>query len=143
KEADMFYACHYWDSRSPEFFTKEDIKSNDFNIKVIADISCDIGGPVPTTIRTTSIDSPIYGYDRFKDEETDMGNDNAIAVMAVDNLPCELPKDASYDFGHEFIDKVLPHLEYKERSEILKRATIAKDGELMPDYKYLEEFVEG
>ena len=73
----------------------------------MADISCDIDGPVACTIRPSTIDFPIYGYDAETETEVDFRNTSAIAVMAVDNLPCELPKDASEGFGHTFVEKII------------------------------------
>ena len=96
--ADIFIAGHYYGSGSPYLFTREDAKSLDFNLKVVADISCDINGPVACTIRPSTIANPIYGYNKKSEQEVNFSNDS-IAVMAVDNLPCELPKDASEDFG--------------------------------------------
>lgn len=141
-EADMYIACHYWAEGSPHFFSTEDIKKDDWRIKVIADISCDIAEPIPTTIRPSKVATPIYGYDRFNDEECDFHEENAIAVMAVDNLPCELPKDASADFGEELIDKVLPLLIKGDQDDIIKGATeTTLDGELSLKYSYLKDYI--
>lgn len=144
EKADMYIACHYWAEGSPHFFTTEDIKDDNWRLKVIADISCDIAEPIPTTIRPSKIADPIYGYDRFKDEETDFRDENAIAVMAVDNLPCELPKDASKDFGEELIDKVLPLLIEGDQENILARASETDlFGNLTEKYGYLRDYVDG
>jgi saccharopine dehydrogenase (NAD+, L-lysine-forming) len=62
KVADVFISCHFWDNRADKLFTREDAKAPDFKIKVIADITCDINGSVPTTIRSSKIEQPIYGY---------------------------------------------------------------------------------
>jgi alanine dehydrogenase len=139
---DVYIACHYWNSKSPFIFTREDVKSDNFNIKVVGDISCDIDGPVATTLRPSTISSPLYGYNPQTETEVAFNEENAITVMAVDNLPCELPKDASADFGREFIDKILPHL-IDDKENVIERATICKDGNLTPRYEYLKDYVNG
>lgn len=142
KIADVYVACHYWDSRAPFIYSRDDVKSPDWNIKVVADISCDIDGPVATTLRPSTIADPLYGYDPQSETETDFTNDNAVGVMAVDNLPCELPKDASEDFGKELMDKVLPHL-LNDAEKVIERATITKNGSLTEYYDYLQPYVDG
>jgi len=142
KVADMYISGHFWDSKSPFIFTREDAKSPDFKIKVIGDISCDIDGPVASTLRPSTIKEPLYGYCPEKESEVDFNDKNAITVMAVDNLPCELPKDASADFGREFIDKVLPHL-IKDTENVIDRATICKNGELTTHHEFLRDYVNG
>ena len=118
-QADMYIPCHYWSARADFIFTREDLKAENVRLSVVADISCDIDGPVPCTIRPSKIADPIYGYDPIKEKETDFGADNAIAVMAVDNLPCELPLDASDDFGSELIKEVFPALLMDDKDEII------------------------
>lgn len=142
KVADMYMSGHFWAKGSPFIFSREDAKSPDFNIKVVGDISCDVDGPVACSIRSSNILSPIFGYYPETESETDYSDKNSITVMAVDNLPCELPKDASKDFGKEFIAKVLPHL-LNDTEQIIERATICKNGDLMPRFEYLRDFVNG
>jgi saccharopine dehydrogenase (NAD+, L-lysine forming) len=142
KVADMYISCHYWDSDSPFIFTREDAKSPTFNIKVVGDISCDIDGPVACTLRPSTIKEPLYGYCPQKESEVEFNTENAITVMAVDNLPCELPKDASASFGREFIDKVLPHL-IEDKENIIAGATICENGDLTSEYEYLRDYVNG
>ncbi|MGB5274656.1 MAG: NAD(P)-dependent oxidoreductase, partial [Flavobacteriaceae bacterium] len=108
KVTDFYIAGHFYGQGAPYLFTREDAKSPDFKFKVVADISCDIDGPVASTIRASTISEPIYGYDPRTERETDYKSPNAIAVMAVDNLPCELPRDASYGFGGAFLQHVIP-----------------------------------
>ena len=141
--SDMYVACHYWDSRSPFIFTREDVRKPEWNLKVVADISCDIDGPVATTLRPSTIADPLYGYDPITEQETPLEADGAVAVMAVDNLPCELPKDASEDFGNEFMNKVLPHLLNGDGEEIIKHATICEKGDLTATFEYLRDYVDG
>lgn len=142
KVADMYISGHFWAKGSPFIFTREDAKSPEFKIKVVGDISCDIDGPVACTIRPSCIKEPIYGYHPTTEQETEFNNPEGITVMAVDNLPCELPKDASKDFGSEFIDKILPHL-INDAEHVIERATICKNGNLTPRFEYLRDFVNG
>jgi alanine dehydrogenase len=141
--ADIFISAHFWDNKSAHFFTEEDVKSDDFKVKVIADITCDIKGSVPTTLRPSTIANPIYGYDRKTEEEADAFADNSITIMAVDNLPCEVPKDASEGFGQDLIDKIIPLFLGEDPDDILGRATIAQDGKLTEYFSYLQEFADG
>jgi alanine dehydrogenase len=142
KVADMYISGHFWDNKAPYIFTREDAKSPEFKIKVVGDVSCDIDTAVACTIRPSTIKDPLYGYDVVNEKETNFDNENAITVMAVDNLPCELPRDASADFGREFIDKILPHL-IDDKEQVIERATICKNGDLMPKYEYLRDYVKG
>ena len=139
----MYIACHYWDADAPFIFSREDAKSPDFKLKIVADISCDIDGPVASTIRPSTIDKPLYGYDPQTESEVDFMTKNAIGVMAVDNLPCELPRDASEDFGNELITKVLPSLINEDSDTIIERATICENGKLTSYFSYLQDFVDG
>jgi len=141
--ADIFIAGHYYSSGSPYLFTRQDAKSPDFNLKVVADVSCDINGPVACTIKPSTISNPIYGYDKQTEQEVDFRNEDAIAVMAVDNLPCELPKDASEDFGNEMMYKILPSLIVSDDEQIIANATICKAGDLTPNFEYLRNYVNG
>lgn len=143
QHADMYIAGHFWDSKAPQILTRDQLERTDFKIKVIADISCDIKEPVASTIRPSTIADPIYGYDRQKHEEcTNEDNENVITVMAVDNLPCELPKDASEGFGNTLLEKIIPNL-LTVTSEIIETATIAEAGKLKPKFRYLQAFVDG
>lgn len=139
----MYIACHYWDADAPFIFSREDAKSPDFKLKIVADISCDIDGPVASTIRPSTIDKPLYGYDPQTESEVDFMTKNAIGVMAVDNLPCELPRDASEDFGNELIIKVLPSLINEDSDTIIERATICENGKLTSYFSYLQDYVDG
>jgi alanine dehydrogenase len=143
KVADMYISCHYWDAKAPFIFTREDAKDDTFNLKVVADISCDIDGPVASTLRPSTIEDPLYGYNPKEETETDFMYESAIGVMAVDNLPCELPKDASEDFGHELINNILPELLEKESSSVIRRATQTNlEGSLTREFEYLQDYVE-
>ena len=141
--ADVYVACHYWDNRSPFVFTREDVKNPNWNISLVADVSCDIDGPVATTLRPSTIADPFYGYNPKSEEEVDFDIEDSIGVMAVDNLPCELPKDASVSFGEMFIDHVLEPLLGNDPEDIIYRASETKDGQLTPQFAYLQDYLEG
>ncbi|MGY8955154.1 MAG: NAD(P)-dependent oxidoreductase [Flavobacteriales bacterium] len=141
--ADIFIAGHYYSTGSPFLFTREDAKSPDFNLKVVADVSCDINGPVACTIKPSTIANPIYGYDKQSEQKINFRDEGAIAVMAVDNLPCELPKDASEDFGNEMLAKIIPSLLISDDEQIIANATICKAGDLTPNFEYLRNYVNG
>lgn len=138
---DVYIAGHFWASNSPYIYTQEDTRQSDFRISVVADISCDVGGPIASTIRASSIDAPFYGYDPATGKECPIDAPGAIMVMAVDNLPCELPRDASHDFGEVLIRNVLPLFVNGDKDDILRKATIAEEGEITAPYAYLREWV--
>ena len=141
---DYFIAGHFYGNNAPYLFTREDAKSPDFKINLVADVSCDIDGPVASTIRPSTIAKPFYGYNPQSEEEVAFNADEAIAVMAVDNLPCELPKDASEGFGDSFLEHVIPAFFNGDKDGILKRAQITNNrGELTPRFNYLQDFVKG
>ena len=144
KMTDFFIAGHFYGNNAPYLFTREDAKHPDFKINLVADISCDIDGPVASTIRPSTIANPFYGYDPIAETEVDYKAKNAITVMAVDNLPCELPKDASEGFGEAFLEHVLPSFFNKDEQGILKRAKITTaEGQLTERFNYLQDFVDG
>lgn len=141
--ADLYIACHYWDSKAPFIFTREDAKSPNFNIRLVADVSCDIDGPVASTLRPSTIDDPFYGYDAESEKEVKFGTKGSIGVMAVDNLPCELPRDASESFGRDLLKSIIPALIGDDQDEIIWRGTETKNGMLTPHFAYLQDFVDG
>lgn len=141
--ADIYISCHYWDAKAPSFFSEEDLKSNQWKIQLIADISCDINGPIPSTIRATTIVNPLYEFDRLQLKEVDSMSNSTITVMSVDNLPNELPRDASEGFGLDFIQNVFPALTGEDKNHILERATLTQNGRLNGKYTYLQDFVDG
>lgn len=138
--ADIFISCHYWDHNADVLFKEEDTQIEKFNLKVIADITCDIKGSIPTTIRSSTIDNPIYGYNPESGEEGAPFSPANITIMAVDNLPCELPRDASVDFGAALIKNIIPALIGDDSTSIINRASITKNGELNTGYEYLEDY---
>ncbi|MEP5255317.1 MAG: NAD(P)-dependent oxidoreductase [Winogradskyella arenosi] len=143
KTTDFFIAGHFYGNNAPFFFTREDAKHPDFRINLIADISCDIDGPVASTLRPSTIADPFYGYHRETEQEVAFDADGAITVMAVDNLPCELPKDASEGFGEAFLNHVIPAFFNNDENGILKRAKMTENGDLTPGFQYLQDFVAG
>ncbi len=143
KEADVLIAGAFWNPHAPVLFTKKDAKQPGFKIKVIADITCDIEGSIPSTLRSSTIENPVYDYSAIRGkEEQAFSDDNNITVMAVDNLPCELPINASNDFGEQLVNNVLPHLFTNDKEEVIKRATITDSGKLTTKYSYLQGFLE-
>lgn len=141
-ETDFFVAGHFYGNNAPYLFTRQDAKQENFRINLIADISCDIDGPVAATIKPSTIADPFYGYDPKTEQEVPMDAPGCITMMAVDNLPCELPKDASEGFGEMFLDNVIPAFFDNDEQGILKRAKITtSNGRLTERFSYLEEYV--
>ena len=143
KVTDFYIAGHFYGDGAPYLYTREDAKDPSFKIKVVADVSCDIDGPVATTIKPSTIAEPIYGYDPVSETEVSFKNEKAIAVMAVDNLPCELPRDASVGFGEAFLKNVIPAFFNDDEDGVLLRARMTQNGKLTERYSYLQDFVDG
>jgi len=143
KVADMFIAGHFYGNNAPYLFTRDDAKHPDFKINLVADISCDIDGPVASTIRPSTIEAPFYGYDPQTENEVAFDAKDAITVMAVDNLPCELPKDASEGFGETFLQHVIPAFFNDDKDGVLQRAKITENGKLTERFTYLQDYVDG
>lgn len=142
KTSDILINGVYWDKRIPGFFSKEQMKEKDFCIKQIADITCDVApSSVPSTLQTSTIEKPYYGYDVQQEKIIEPFLENGIDVMAIDNLPNELPRDASEDFGNMLMSRILPELK-KPDSKIIYRATIALNGKLNEPYVYLSEYAQ-
>jgi hypothetical protein len=142
KVSDVMINAVFWHSGIEPFFTAEEMKREDFRIQVISDISCDVPGPIPSTIRSTSIEEPYFGYNPFLQKETLPFKNENIDMQAVGNLPCELPVDASHEFGEQLIRHVLPFLLIEDTEHIIKNATIAQNGELTQRYHYLQDYVD-
>jgi len=143
KETDFFIAGHFYGNNAPYLFTREDAKHPDFSINLVADISCDVDGPVASTLRASTIANPFYGYDPHTESEVLFNAPNAITVMAVDNLPCELPKDASEGFGNMFLEHVIPAFFNNDADGVLQRAKITENGKLTKRFEYLQDYVDG
>jgi alanine dehydrogenase len=141
--ADMFIACHFWDPRSPVLMTPEETQHPDFRIKIIADVSCDTPGPIPATLRASTIADPFYGYNVKTGKESDPFDLQNITMMSVDNLPGELPRDASEDFGNQLASDVIPSILGVADPSIIQRASITEKGKLTECFTYLQDFLEG
>ncbi len=140
--ADMLIACAFWNPLAPRLFTPEQMQDSAFRIKVIGDITCDIDGSIPSTLRSTSIDNPVYDYNpTTKDLETPYTSEQNITTMAIDNLPCELSRDASQDFGSQIIKHLFPLIMTEDKDNILSNATILSNGVLNPYYEYLSDYL--
>ncbi|PHS62519.1 MAG: alanine dehydrogenase [Flavobacterium sp.] len=144
KVTDLFIAGHFYGEDAPFLFTREDAKHPDFKINLVGDISCDIDGPVACTLRPSTIAAPFYGYDINSEKEVAYDAENAITVMAVDNLPCELPKDASEGFGRMFLNQVIPAFFNNDKEGVLERARVTtSEGTLTQRFSYLQGYVDG
>lgn len=144
KTTDLLIAAAYWDPKAPVLFSAEEMKTETFRIRVISDITCDIEGSIPSTKKASTIDDPFYDYNpQTEKTESPFSSKKNITVQAVDNLPCELPRDASEDFGKNLTEKVFPALLGNDPDEIIERASITKNGNLKQRFKYLQDFADG
>jgi alanine dehydrogenase len=143
-KTDLLIAAAYWDPKAPVLFTRRDLASDAFQVKVIADVTCDIEGSIPTTLRASTIKDPFYDIEKSScTEKPAFSGENHLTVMAVDNLPNELPRDASWSFGRQLIDQVLPGLLAETPAPIISRATLCENGQLTGRYLYLQDYAEG
>jgi hypothetical protein len=142
--ADLMINGIYWDNAAPVFFTTEDMRQPNFNIKAIADITCDIApvSSIPSTLFAATIAEPVFGYDVNAQTATEPYQSHTVDMMTIDNLPNELPRDASQNFGEQFSEFILPELIQPE-SEMIARATIAENGDLTSYFEYLRDYVQG
>lgn len=143
KATDIFIAGHFYGNDAPYILTREMLQAHDCNIKVVADISCDVNGPIACTIKASTIAEPLFGYLPSENIEVDVFHPAAIVVMSVDNLPCELPKDASEGFGEMFTKHVIPAFFNGDKDGILQRAKMTENGKLTPRFQYLQDYVDG
>ncbi len=140
--ADVLIAGAYWNPKAPVLFTAEQMQGDDFSMKVIADITCDINGSIPSTKKASTIAEPLYDYDPATDRvRPPLSNKDFVTVMAIDNLPCELPRSASEEFGRDLIDKILPRLIIKDKEHVIDRATVCRDGQLTRHFSYLADYI--
>ena len=138
EKTNLLISAHYWDPLSPKIFNLNNLHKFR-KLKVIGDITCDINGSIPSTLKSTSIKDPYFYYDKSNHKETNKSV-NALAIMAVDNLPSELPRDSSEEFGDNIITEVLPYIINKDDGRIMK-ATIAADGNFLSKYSYLKKYI--
>lgn len=143
KVSDIYFAGHFYATGAPMILTKEMLNASDCKLKVVADISCDVNGPIACTVRSSTIEEPIYGYFPLEDREVEVFHPAAVVVMAVDNLPCEIPKDASEGFGEQFMEHVIPAFFNGDKDGILQRAKITEKGKLTERFSYLQDYVDG
>lgn len=140
--ADILLAGAYWNPKAPVLFTAAEMRLEHFKIKIIADITCDIMGSIPSTKKASSIPEPLYDYDPFTEElKMPMSSESHVTVMAVDNLPCELPRSASEEFGRDLIDKIIKPLISEDVDGIIKRGTITENGHLTALFEYLQDYI--
>jgi len=142
EQTDILLNGVFWDKNVPRLFEKENIQADTFIIRTIADITDDKGGSVPINLGDQVIENPVYGIDRATFEKTEPYLRNSIDIMAVGNLPNELPRDASRYFGEQLIKHVLENL-VGEGSAVIERATMVRDGKLTAHYGYLKEYAAG
>jgi len=144
QKTDVLIAAAYWDPSAPILFTREQMLENDFKLKVIADITCDLDGSIPSTLKASTIEDMIYDYNAEEGMiKPPLSDEENVTVMAVDNLPGELPRDASDDFGYQLETFVLPNFLNGDTKKILERAAITDQGKLTERYVYLDTFVNG
>ncbi|MFN7100402.1 MAG: alanine dehydrogenase, partial [Flavobacterium sp.] len=141
--SDIYISGHFHANEAPMILTQEMLNSKDCKIKIVADVSCDVNGPIACTLRASTIAEPLYGYLPLENKEVDVFHPGAIVVMAVDNLPCELPKDASEGFGQMFLEHVIPAFFDGDKDGILQRAQITQNGKLTERFSYLQDYVNG
>lgn len=132
----------YWDKQVPRLFELTDMQKPGFKLPVISDITCDEDGSVPCNVGSTTIADPTYGFNKktLTKCEPFINSEDTVDVMAVDNLPNELPRDASKYFGGFLQTYVLPDLISNTRSGVIERATICEDGKLTSFYEYLNDY---
>ena len=143
KVADIYMAGHFHNNDAPVILSREMLLAPNCKIKVVADISCDVNGPIACTLKASTIADPFYGYLPSENKEVPYSHPGAIVVMSVDNLPCELPKDASEGFGEMFMEHVIPAFFNGDKDGILERAKMTENGKLTPRFAYLQDYLSG
>jgi alanine dehydrogenase len=143
KVSDLFIAGHFHGNGAPDILTREMLNAPDNKIQVVADISCDVDGPIACTLKASTIADPFFGYLPSEHKEVSYTHPASIMVMSVDNLPCELPKDASEGFGEMFMKHVIPAFFNGDKDGILQRAKMTEKGKLTPRFAYLQDYVDG
>lgn len=142
--ADVLITGAYWNPQAPRLFELTDTHNPNFRLQVIGDVSCDIDGGVPCNRKASTITEPFYDYDPLTNSmQAAFSEKRHITMMTIDNLPCELPLEASESFGRQIIEQILPHLLGKDSERIIERGTIAQEGRLMPGFAYLSKYVAG
>lgn len=141
KICDVFINGIFWHPSAPAFFSVSDMLKPKFNVQIVADVTCDIApqASVPCTIKPSTIVNPVYGFNPDTGEACEPFQENSVDVMAIDNLPNELPRDASTEFGKKLLNLILPEL-LKADSAMLERATVTENGHLGSHFQYLAEY---
>ena len=147
---DVVLQSSFWTDHYPRHMDADDFRKNaDILPAILGDISCDIDGSFVCTKKITDIENPVYRYHPETEEITDGLEGEGMAVMAIDNLPCELPADASSHFSN-VLSVHLPALmqldfdndfESLPLIEELKNAVIVYRGELTPNFQYLKRYL--
>jgi hypothetical protein len=140
ENSDILLNGIYWDPRMPRLFEWVDLLSPRFRIQTIADITDDKDGSVPCNLGDGTMQDPVYGVDKKTRKRTKPYLEGSIDMMAVGNLPNELPRDASRYFGEQLIKYVLEDLFKEEGSSVILRATMVRDGEITEGFGYLREY---
>jgi alanine dehydrogenase len=143
KVADVYMAGHFHGNDAPDILTRDMLQASDCKLKVVADISCDVDGPIACTIKASTIADPFFGYLASENKEVPFTHPGSVMVMSVDNLPCELPKDASEGFGEMFMEHVIPAFFNGDKDGILQRAKMTENGKLTERFAYLQDYVDG
>jgi len=143
KVADIYMSGHFHGNNAPDILTREMLNASNNKIQVVADISCDVDGPIACTLKASTIAEPFFGYLPSEHKEVSHTHPASIMVMSVDNLPCELPKDASEGFGVMFMEHVIPAFFNGDKDGILKRAQMTENGKLTSRFAYLQDYVDG
>lgn len=143
KVSDMYISGHFHANNAPDILTRDMLNAPDCKIKIVADVSCDVNGPIACTLKASTIADPFFGYLSSQHIEVPYTHPGAVVVMSVDNLPCEIPLDASKGFGEMFIQHVIPAFFNNDKDGLLSRAQITKAGKLTTNFNYLQEYLEG
>ncbi len=146
--------CIYWDERYPRLVTKKFLKElfdreKNPRLRVIGDISCDVEGSIECTAKVTQPNNPVYVYSPMEEQVADGFEGRGVVILAVDNLPCEISREASLDFG-QVLKTFVPRIAKADLSVSfdecklpgpIKKGMILYHGELTPDYRYIQDFL--
>jgi alpha-aminoadipic semialdehyde synthase len=146
--------CIYWAPQYPRLVTKKQLQTlwdqaSPPRLKIIGDISCDVEGSVECTLRPTSPDQPVFVYDPIDKGARDGIEGRGVVVMAIDNLPAEMPLESSVFFSQS-LKPLVPSIlkgdfsaefEHCRLPRPIRNAVILYHGGLTPDYQYLNEFI--
>lgn len=140
--ADLYFACHYWENNMPLLLTNNHLASKESRLKIVADISCDINGPIACTLKESTIENPFYDFNPLTQNiEPAFSSPDNINVMAVGNLPTMLPFDSSNYFSDVLTKKILPHFISEKDCEIIENATLLKNGQLTCAFNDLYDYL--